>query len=1327
MPIRLSLLIGVPLLIAGAFGLSGSGLAPTAIPERTVAVERAFQELAAEAAAIAAGALEAPALTSFRPDDDSALAPRLEGLGVLDRELRFLEWTGRPWEPPPDFLPADGPEWWVRLGGARTRLLARAGPDAQGRFALASFVLASPVDGLGFLELLPAELRRGVVLDIEFVDSGTSVPRLEGERTAGPVGEPPATAVARLEAPSGKPLGEARLTLIEPRYLAAQRWALGLAWAAVAATALVGLLLPWARWCRHPAGYLAAVVVVLCGRWLLSASDAPARLLSRSLGEASLFGSTVAWGWIASPADLLLTGLAAYLLARATARFAAAWSEPRPRATACLVVAGALLATLLAVALTLPLARDARAPLLERHTPLQGDARATLLVGLVLVVVGAAELWGASWWRILARNAPSVRAGRLPAVVSLLALATTVSLLLQGHAQRLALERLRDEYAPLTLEQSSRRALALAEAVQHVNDSYGDHRHPMGPADAHPEYLAYRFWVSSGLFNGGYKSSLDFYNANGDRVSHFAFDLPTLDEQTDPARAPSRLQVVEETYELGAVEQRLLHAEIAVTRGGELLGVVVGHVLDEPENLPFLPGSRPYLEALGAGLPLTPEGLTGGVPQYVLYDPFGAVRLSTLSAPPAQTAALRLAGERHAVVRVHAGEADYVGLALADDDRLHLLLAPHIDWLSRLAAAARVCLLAVVLLAITSLLPPLLRGEPLRALTRRLRRSFYRKLLTALLLAAIVPLVGLGLILRGYVERRGASELEETAIRHVTVAQRVLEDYLATREADGSEPPLDDAILHWLRRLVGQEITVYRDGLLQASTKRELFESGLLAPRLNGEVRRRLVGEGLPYLVRRAGIGPRTLPVAYAPLRGSQTRAARIVAVPIVLEQRQIAGAVDRIADVILLASALLMAMLALTAAFLARTVARPVRELVVATTKIAHGDYETRLRPRTEDEVAELVSGFNSMASALSQQRSDLEHRREYIERLLRHATTGVLSTDATGRLLTVNPAALELLAAVERELHVGSDLLQALASAVELRPLVDALERAPRNTPTEVDLESEGKPRRLRFVRINLREPSGRLSGRLILLDDVTELMRSNQLAAWAEMARAIAHEIKNPLTPIQLSTEHLKLLLADRGVLPAPEIEACLDTVIKQVRSLHEIAGEFSAYARLPDLAPRRVDPADLVREVVAPYRAAPPAGVTIEERYAPTDPVSADTKVLARALVNLIENALQAMPDGGALRLSVAPGADPGEVVLAVADTGTGLAPEVRRRLFEPYFSTKSSGTGLGLAIVRRAVEAHRGRIEVTSELQRGTTVRIVLPVSRPDPAPAILPA
>jgi nitrogen fixation/metabolism regulation signal transduction histidine kinase len=226
--------------------------------------------------------------------------------------------------------------------------------------------------------------------------------------------------------------------------------------------------------------------------------------------------------------------------------------------------------------------------------------------------------------------------------------------------------------------------------------------------------------------------------------------------------------------------------------------------------------------------------------------------------------------------------------------------------------------------------------------------------------------------------------------------------------------------------------------------------------------------------------------------------------------------------------------------------------------------------------------------------------------------------------------------------------------------------------------------------------------------------ELERSNRLAAWADMARQVAHDIKNPLTPIQLSAEHLRRVSHDRGDPLGPVLDSCVDTILSQVRLLRQISSEFSSFASHPvaRLAPTSVN--DVVEEVLAPYRSAPAGRVTMTTRLAGGLPsLSLDRTLLGRALVNIVENALHAMPGGGTLTVSTA--LEGGEVAVEVADTGVGMDEDARARLFEPYFSTRASGTGLGLTIAKRNVELNRGTIGVESAPGRGTTVRLAFPV------------
>ncbi len=1314
---KLALLVVGPVLVWLVFALfaaAGLGTAgPVDLPERSAGLSSWFERLLGDATQLAAAAL-APTPAPL-PSRSRAgwLDARLEGVAILDDDANVIDWSGVPAQPPERFTAPESSAWRIRPDGVSTRLLARAGPDEAGRFALASFVLDSSVGERSFEILIPRRLRRGVGMAIEFRD-----PLREGSRlpaASPPRGNSPATVeLASLRSPAGDLLAVATITPNPIGHRKSRLRATGLAYASLLLLVLVAVLFDWRTAVKRLPGLATTLIVIVAARWLLIQAAVCSFLLPRRLGTASLYGSTQAWGLLASPADLLLTGGALYLGAIAIRRRLALIE--RARLPLCLVASTAAVAGVSGMLLSV--AQNSRASLLDRPGILQWGGSTLLTVGLVLAMLSAAELLGLGW--TLLRRSPigNERPARLPVVIAFLLLAVGASYAMQRMDDRRARERLRTTLAPQILEQSSRRRIALIEAVHQFHEGILGERIEEPDAGS-AEYLAYRFWVAGELFHNGFKSSLDFYNWRGESVSHFGFDLPALDEQVGlPDDGIAELIEESELFALSsAASRRLLHAEIPVFRDGELLGVVVGHVLDEPSNLPFLPGSQPYLAALGPGAANDPGGELLGVPHYVLYDSRGRVGLNTLQRPPPWTADLALAVTSDEFVHLEVGDDSYAGLPLADGEFVHLILVPVRDMLDRLAGAARLAGAGLLGLALLTLAPRLLRFGGARELVAALRGSFYRKLVAAVLIASVLPLIGLALFLRGYIEGRADAALDDSAIRLVGAARRALEDYAESAAPD--DIAFNDNVLHWLRRVVGQEIHVYEDGLLQASSKRELFASGLLTPRLDGDVHRRLVDEGLPFLVVPTRIGPREIPVAYAEVFEKDPLLDFVAAVPLVVEERQIARAVDRVAEMILLATLLLAALLTVVATSVARNVARPVRELVEAAGRISAGDYGTRLQPRTRDEVAELMRGFNSMAASLETQRADLLRQRDHTEALLHHATTGVVSIDPAGHVVTLNPAARALLAPAAGAAREGADLVQILTGCKELLPVATYLDavRDGDGEPKEIDLDDDVSPRRLRVARVELPDPAGTGTvGSLILLDDVTDLMRSNQLSAWAEMARAIAHEIKNPLTPIQLSTEHLKRLLADRGVLPAPDLDACLDTVIKQVRTLHEIAGAFSAYAKLPELTPHPADPVTFMQAAIEPYRVAPPDGLTIEESYEPSGFVSIDTKVLTRAVVNLVANALDAMPDGGILRCSVAPHTGDGDLVaLSIEDTGTGLDSRVRRRLFEPYFSTKSAGTGLGLAIVRRVVEAHDGRIEVQSTPGQGTRFRILLPV------------
>jgi signal transduction histidine kinase len=227
--------------------------------------------------------------------------------------------------------------------------------------------------------------------------------------------------------------------------------------------------------------------------------------------------------------------------------------------------------------------------------------------------------------------------------------------------------------------------------------------------------------------------------------------------------------------------------------------------------------------------------------------------------------------------------------------------------------------------------------------------------------------------------------------------------------------------------------------------------------------------------------------------------------------------------------------------------------------------------------------------------------------------------------------------------------------------------------------------------------------------------ELERTHRLEAWAEMARQVAHEIKNPLTPIQLTAEHLRRVHADRGEPLSPVLQECVSTILSQVRLLRQIASEFSSFASSPIAKPAVVAVPELIDEMIEPYRIGLQNRIQFDVRVPAALPaVYVDRTLITRSLTNIVENALHAMPGGGTL--AIAASEDGGHVRVRVTDTGVGMDAEALARAFEPYFSTKATGTGLGLAIAKRNIELNGGTIAVTSERDRGTTVQMTLPVA-----------
>jgi two-component system, NtrC family, nitrogen regulation sensor histidine kinase NtrY len=414
---------------------------------------------------------------------------------------------------------------------------------------------------------------------------------------------------------------------------------------------------------------------------------------------------------------------------------------------------------------------------------------------------------------------------------------------------------------------------------------------------------------------------------------------------------------------------------------------------------------------------------------------------------------------------------------------------------------------------------------------------------------------------------------------------------------------------------------------------------------------------------------------------------------------------------------------------YLAKRITRPVQMLATAADEIGAGRLDHRVQAETSDEFGSLIDAFNRMAGELAANRRrlerssvelerkhhDVEGRRRYVETVLDRLATGVVSIDATGSIRTWNVAASRLLG---MDARVAGLPASAVFGTRELRPLGVAIDEALRNwdevRPQDVSVTLEGREVHLAVMTTPLRRDDGTTDGLVVVFDDVSPLVRAQKAAAWREVARRLAHEIKNPLTPIQLCAERLR-----RHFTQAPEptralVDECTTTIVGEVESLKGLVDEFSQFARMP--APRAV-PTDmhaLLDDALALYQGLF-TEVEIRRRYADVLPkVGVDQEQIRRVVINLVDNAIEAMDRRGAIDIETEHDRTNSVVRVTVADNGPGIPAAEREKLFLPYYSTKQRGSGLGLAIVRRIVAEHGGSIAVSDNTPRGTRFAIELP-------------
>jgi two-component system nitrogen regulation sensor histidine kinase NtrY len=419
---------------------------------------------------------------------------------------------------------------------------------------------------------------------------------------------------------------------------------------------------------------------------------------------------------------------------------------------------------------------------------------------------------------------------------------------------------------------------------------------------------------------------------------------------------------------------------------------------------------------------------------------------------------------------------------------------------------------------------------------------------------------------------------------------------------------------------------------------------------------------------------------------------------------------------------------------YLARGITDPIAMLAEGTREVAAGNLKYKVEVRADDEIGTLVDSFNRMTGDLAASQAKLEEtyrdlqakhteveqRRRYTETVLETVATGVVSLDATGRITTINGAAERMLGLPAAQiLGKPSTAVFRPPEYVEIATLVQRMGRQRDGmVDREVHLRRDGQAVALLGSATALRGPHGNYMGMVLAFDDLTELLKAQRLAAWREVAQRIAHEIKNPLTPIQLSAQRLRRRLGgDKSPAEKRLLEEATATIIQEVDGLKQLVDEFSRFARMPALALKPTDVARLLEGVVVLYRESHP-GLSIRAAFSPDVPaVEIDPDQIKRAVLNLVDNAVEAVGQTGEVLVETIWLPESGRVRIVVTDDGPGISADDKERLFVPYFSTKPTGMGLGLPIVHQIVTDHGGAIWVEDNSPHGSRFVIELPGER----------
>lgn len=904
-------------------------------------------------------------------------------------------------------------------------------------------------------------------------------------------------------------------------------------------------------------------------------------------------------------------------------------------------------------------------------------ARPSTVMGRALIVMMTICIFGNILTSVIRRDGARLRITR--AVVIALLISPGVALF-DAEAARRVVSEVR---APLVMGESGQLGRIVETTIERIERVDITPHVPEGRDAKFPEDLAWAVWRESTLARLGTPSSIEIRDLTGRRVSRFG---------TASEAELEGMYVVER--------------HVPVVRSGDLVGEA-RVVIADPVGGPTPVGQDPYYEYYSE----EHDPLLAATERALRHTIFDA------SGNPASPPGFRLARSAFYYSR-HLEPGESVWARASAPQNLDIYLREGTEALyafpvqvssagdeMRRAGSLAMWALALVLLFSTPALSDRLGGVGSFRLSGV---RFQARLSAAMALVVIVPFLAIGIFLRVTIADRFEEEFLFRGQDALDAAQRVMEDYLGSRTDLEPELALDDSILEWLAGVVGHDLHLFRDGRLAASSRRDLFTARVEPSILPGSVYSAIVFEGAQSLLEVHRVREREYAEIYSPMAvvpGEDW----VLGLPLVVQAKEIDEQIDDLSTNLSLLVVAILTIAALISGWVSRSISRPVGELADAARQIGRGNLSPAISRPSDPDFRVLATTFDEMARSIGAQQGDLRLQRDRLRTLIQNIDAAVVLLDEHADVLEFNAAA-------ERLFDGRPD-----GEAIRQSPFAEVIEQPSATSRMFIELivRKADEDRSFQISTIGL--PAS--TERMVIIEDVTDIVRSNRLKAWAEMARQVAHDIKNPLTPIQLTAEHLENL-AERGDENLREaVRSGSRNILRQVETLRETSRAFGEYSANEESSFRETAPAVLLEQIASGYNTGDRLRVDLEAEGLPSS-LRGDPASLQRAVINLIENALHATDIDSPVRLK-ARRLDDGMVEICVEDDGPGVPEEYLSKIFDPYFSTKSGGTGLGLANARKIVERHGGTIRAENT-NPGLRISITLPVDgsvpRRDPQP-----